>query len=104
MLIFRVALAFSEHGLKMPVLANTLFGPQFHFNQNFEQRICRSPRFLCDTVLDNLFHMVACFYTEEQCSAKQSEHSFAKSEPSAQAHNHGAQWCESPHGKCVGHS
>jgi len=30
-LIFRLALALNKHGLKMPVLANTLFGPQFSF-------------------------------------------------------------------------
>jgi len=38
MLIFRLALALSKQWLKMPVLVNTLFGPQFSFSQNFEQR------------------------------------------------------------------
>jgi len=36
MLIFRLALALNKHGLEMPVLANTLFGPQFSFSQNFD--------------------------------------------------------------------
>jgi len=44
-LIFRLALAPSEIGLKMPVLATTLFGPQFSFSQHFEQRNCTFPRF-----------------------------------------------------------
>jgi len=44
-LIFRFALALSKHGLKMPVLANTLFGPQFFFSQHFEQCICSLLRF-----------------------------------------------------------
>jgi len=47
----------------MPVLANTRFGPQFYFSQHFEQRNCSLLRFLYDTVHDDLFHMVACFYT-----------------------------------------
>jgi len=32
--IFRLALALNKHGLKMPVLANTLFGPQFSISQH----------------------------------------------------------------------
>jgi len=35
MLIFRLALALNKHGPKMPVLANTLFGPQFSISQHF---------------------------------------------------------------------
>ena len=35
-LIFRLALALNKHGLKMPVLANTLFGPQFSISQQFD--------------------------------------------------------------------
>jgi len=62
-LTFRLALTFNEHGLKMPVLANTLFGPQIYFSKHFEQRNCSILRFLYDTVLDDLFHMVACFHT-----------------------------------------
>ena len=61
-LIFRFALAFSKHRLKMPVLALTLFGPQFSFSQQFEQRKCSLLRFLYGTVLDDLFQIVACFY------------------------------------------
>jgi len=38
--MFRFTLAFIKHGLKMPVLANTLFGPQFSFNPHFQQRNC----------------------------------------------------------------
>ena len=68
-LIFRFALAFSKHRLKMPVLALTLFGPQFSFSQQFEQRKCSLLRFLYGTVLDDLFQIVACFYAVEQCSA-----------------------------------
>jgi len=48
-LIFRLALALNEHGLKMPVLANTLFGPQFSFIQHFEQHNCCLALFLYDT-------------------------------------------------------
>jgi len=47
--MFRLALALSDHGLKMPVVANTLFGPQFSFSLHFEQRNCSLPRFLYDT-------------------------------------------------------
>jgi len=39
-LIFGLALAINKHGLKMPVLANALFGPQFSFSQHFEQCSC----------------------------------------------------------------
>jgi len=38
-------LALSKHGLKVPVLANTLFGPHFSFSQQFEQRNCSLHRF-----------------------------------------------------------
>jgi len=48
-LIFLLALALNKHGLKMPVLANTLFGPHFTISQHFEQRNCSLPRFLYDT-------------------------------------------------------
>ena len=48
-LIFRLALALNEHGLKMPISTTTLFGPQFSFSQHFEQRNCSLPRFLHDT-------------------------------------------------------
>jgi len=48
-LIFRLAPALSKHELKMPVLANTLFGPQFSFSQHFEQRNCSLLRFFCMT-------------------------------------------------------
>jgi len=69
-LIFRLAPALSEHGLEMPVLANTLFGPQFSFSQHFEQRNCSLLRFFVwHTVLDDLFQIVSCFYTIEQSSA-----------------------------------
>jgi len=47
-LIFRLALALNEHGLKMPILANTLFGLQISFSQHFEQRNCILPRFWYD--------------------------------------------------------
>jgi len=50
-LIFRLALALNEHGLKISILATTLFGSQFSFSQNFEQRNCSLPRFLYDTLL-----------------------------------------------------
>jgi len=45
---FRLALALNEHGLKMMVLATTLFGPQFSISQHFEQCNCSLPRF-CTT-------------------------------------------------------
>ena len=33
---FRLALALSKHGLKMPALANKLFGPQVSLSQHFD--------------------------------------------------------------------
>jgi len=48
-LIFRLALALNKHGLKMPVMANTLFGSQFSFCQHFEQLNCSLLRFFCMT-------------------------------------------------------
>ena len=69
-LIFLFALALTKHGLKMPVLANTLFGPQFSSSQHFEQRNCSLIRFFVwHTVLDDLFQIGACFHTVEQWSA-----------------------------------
>jgi len=54
-LIFRLALALNEQGLKMPILANTLFGPQIYFSQHCEQRNCSLPRFFeWRKVLDQL--------------------------------------------------
>jgi len=74
-LIFRFALPLSKHGLKMPVLANTLFCPQYSVSHHFEQRNCSLLRFFVwHTVLDDLFQMVACFYAHRD---KQSEHSFS---------------------------
>jgi len=35
-LIFRLPLALNKHRLKMPVLANTPFGPQFSISQHFD--------------------------------------------------------------------
>ena len=35
-LIFRLALALSGNQLQMPVLASTLFGPQFSISQHFD--------------------------------------------------------------------
>jgi len=46
--IFHLALALNEHGLKIPVLANILFGPQFSISQHCEQRNCSLPHF-CST-------------------------------------------------------
>jgi len=37
-IIFRLALALNEHGLKMPILANTRFGRKISLSQHFEQR------------------------------------------------------------------
>jgi len=55
--------------MKMLILTTTLFGPQFSFSQHFEQSNCILPRFLYGTVRDDIFQVVACFYTVEQCSA-----------------------------------
>jgi len=44
-LILCFSLALNEHGLKMTILANTLFGPQISFSQYFEQRNCSLSRF-----------------------------------------------------------
>jgi len=48
-IIFHFTLALSKHGLKMPILATTLFGPKLSFSQYFEQRNCSLARFLYDT-------------------------------------------------------
>jgi len=48
-LIFCLALALNEHGLKVPVLANTLFSPHFSFSQHFEQWSCNLLCVLYDT-------------------------------------------------------
>jgi len=36
MLIFRLLLALNKHGLKMPILANTLLDQQFSISQHFD--------------------------------------------------------------------
>jgi len=64
--IFRLSLALSKHWLKMPVLANTLFGPEFSFSQHFDflNNVTVAYTVCCtvhDTVLDDLFQMVVCF-------------------------------------------
>jgi len=46
----------------MLILTTTLFGPQFSFRQHFEQSNCILPRFLYDTVRDDIFQVVACFF------------------------------------------
>jgi len=48
-LIFRFALVLTKHGLKKPVLTNTLFCSQFSFRQHFEQPNCSLLRFFCMT-------------------------------------------------------
>jgi len=51
-------------------LGQHTFRPTIFFSQHFEQRNCSLLRFFVwYTVLDDLFQMVACFYTVEQCSA-----------------------------------
>jgi len=68
--IFRLALAFNEHGLKMPILTTTFFGPQFSFSQYFEQRNCSLHRFLYDThFLTISFKRLHVFITVKRCSA-----------------------------------
>ena len=47
----------------------THFSAQFSFSQHFAQRTAAFFVFLYDTVLDDLFQIVACFHTAEQCSA-----------------------------------
>jgi len=75
-LIFRPALALNEHGLKIPVLANTLFGPQFSISQHFEQRNCSLPQF-CTThsFWRSLSSSCMFLYSRTMLSDKQSEHS-----------------------------
>ena len=71
-LIIRFALALSKHALKMPVLANTLFGSQFSFSQYFEQRNCSLLRFF---LYDSNSYMF--LYSRTRLSDKQSKHSFS---------------------------
>jgi len=76
--IFRFALALNKHGLKMPVMANTLFGPHFSFSQHFEQRKRSLLRFFVwHTVLDDLSLDCMFLYNRTMLSDKQSEHSFS---------------------------
>ena len=77
-LIFLLALALNEHGLKMPVLATTLFGSQYSFIQYFEQRICSLPRF-CMTHSSwwSLSNGCALLDSRAMLSDKQSEHIFS---------------------------
>jgi len=75
---FRLALALNEHGLKMMVLATTLFGPQFSISQHFEQCNCSLPRF-CTTHSFWRFLSNGCIllYSKTMLSDKQSEVSFS---------------------------
>jgi len=78
--IFRLALALSKHGLKMPVLANTLFGPKFFSVNNLSNVTAAYLVFLWNTVLDDRFQTIAWFHTvvsRTTLSDKQSEHSFS---------------------------
>jgi len=79
-LIFRLVFVLNKHGMKMPVLPNTHFGPQFSISQHsfwlFEQR--NLPRFFVwHTVLDGHFQMLHVFVQWTMLSDKQSEHSFS---------------------------
>jgi len=58
-LIFLLALALNEHGLKMPILTTTMF-----FQSTcWATELPLTSLFVWRTVLDDLFQMVACFYT-----------------------------------------
>jgi len=77
-LIFRLTLALNMHGLKMPVLANTVFGQYFFFSQHFEKRHCSLLRFLYDTQFLTISYFKLLFlYSRTMLSDKQSEHSFS---------------------------
>jgi len=75
MLIFRIAIAPNEHGLKMTVLATTLFGPQF----SFIQYVIAAYLVFCMThsSWQSLSNGCMFLYSRTMLSDKQSEHSFS---------------------------
>ena len=76
-LIFPFALALNKHGLKMTVLANAHFGPQFWFCQHFDQRNYSLLCFFCMTHSSwrSLSNGCMSLYSRTMLSYKQSEHS-----------------------------
>jgi len=70
--LYNLICSLSKHGLKMPVLANTLFRPQFSFSQHFEQCSCSLLRFFCMTHSSWWYLSNSCMFLYcklEQCSA-----------------------------------
>jgi len=78
---FWLALALSKHWLKMPVLASTLFGPQFSFSQHFDVSNNVTVAYLvCCTWHSSWRSLSNCcmfLYSRKMLSDKQSEHSFS---------------------------
>jgi len=79
-LIFRLALALNKHGLKMPVLANMLFGPQFSTSQHFDflSNVTAACLVFCVTHTSwrSFSNGYMFLYSRTILSDKQSEHSF----------------------------
>jgi len=81
--MFRLALALSKHGLKMPFLANTLFGPHFSFSQQFDFLSNVTVAYLVfvgymtHSSWLSLSNGCMFLYSRTMLSDKQSEHSFS---------------------------
>jgi len=61
----------------MPVLANTLLGPNFLLVNILSNVTATYLVFVWHPVLDDLFQMIAYFYTVEQCPAMNSINSLS---------------------------
>jgi len=79
-LIFRLAVALIGHGLKMPILATSLFGPQFFVSQHFDflSNVIATCLVFCMTHSYWRSLSNGCmFLCSTMLSDKQSEHSFS---------------------------
>jgi len=80
-LIFRLAIAFCKHGLKMPVFANTLFGPQCSIRQHFEflSNVTGACLVFCIIHSSWRSHSNGCMFvcSRKMLSDKQSDYSFS---------------------------
>jgi len=76
----RLALALNKHGLKMPVLATTLFGPQFSVSQHFDFLSNVTAAYLVFCMTHSSWRSLSngCMFlcSRPMLSDKQAEHSF----------------------------
>jgi len=66
-LIFRLARTLNEHGLKMPILANTLFGGQHTFWPIFSKKCFRESRAKSfrETRVRHIFAQISAIITRQ---------------------------------------